>query len=172
MKYWCTRNQDLILINFLTLGAILISYYFTDLRIEILGAILATGISLSLGVRQYKTENDKIFKELFQEFNSKYDIKFNNKLNQIDTLIKSNKEVKLDENDVILVIDYLNFCSEEYLWYTKGRIPDMVWTSWENGMIYFFNLPPINDIILSQNSQKTSYYGLFDKTSKRIENWK
>jgi len=70
------------------------------------------------------------------------------------------------------VIDYLNFCSEEYLWYTKGRIPDMVWTSWENGMIYFFNLPPINGIIISQNSQKTSYYGLFDKISKRIHNWK
>lgn len=172
MKYWCKRNQDLILINLLTLGAILISYYFIDLRIEILGAILATGISLSLGVRQYKTENDKIFKELFQEFNHKYDVKFNNKLNQIDALIQSNKEVILGEDDVILMIDYLNLCSEEYLWYTKGRIPDIVWTSWENGMIYFFNLPPINDIIISQNSQKTSYYGLFDKIDKRVRNWK
>ena len=171
MKYWYKRNQDLILINLLTLVAILISNYFTDLKIEILGAILAAGISLSFGVRQYKIENDKIFKELFQEFNSKYDAKFNNKLNQVDAFIKSNIEVKLDEDDVILVIDYLNFCSEEYLWYTKGRIPDVVWTSWENGMIYFFNLPPINDIIKSQNSQKKSYYGLFDKTSKRIENW-
>ena len=61
------------------------------------------------------------------------------------------------------VIDYLNFCSEEYLWYDNGRIPENVWQSWENGMLYFLNLKPINQIVQSQNKQKNSYYGLFEK---------
>jgi len=39
-----------------------------------------------------------------------------------------------------LLFDYLNFCGEEYLWKTKGRIPENVWNFWENGMIYYFKL--------------------------------
>jgi hypothetical protein len=41
-------------------------YFLTNERIKILGAVIATGISLSLEIRQYKTENDKIFKQLFR----------------------------------------------------------------------------------------------------------
>lgn len=57
-------------------------------KIEIIEAILATDISISFGVRQYKMENDKMFKELFESFNNKYDNKFNDSLNKIDKEIK------------------------------------------------------------------------------------
>lgn len=75
-----------------------------------LGAVIATGISLSLGIRQYKTENDKIFNELFTEFNTKYDLKFNDKLEEIVDLSESDKDYKLLQIDKKLIIDYLNFC--------------------------------------------------------------
>ena len=88
-------------------------YFLTNEKIEILGAVIATGISLSLGIRQYKTENDKILKELFIEFNTKYDFQGNEKL----------------------IVDYLNSCTEEYLWKTKDRIPKEVWQSWKNAPI-------------------------------------
>lgn len=68
-------------------------YFLTSEKTEILGAIIATGISLSIGIRQYKTENDKIFKQLFTEFNSKYDTKFNDKLEEI--VEKSKKKTKI-----------------------------------------------------------------------------
>ena len=58
-------------------------YFWTNEKIEILGAIIATGIYLSLGIRKYKTENYKILKELFIEFNTKYVIKCNDKLDEI-----------------------------------------------------------------------------------------
>ena len=143
-----------------------------DNRIEILGAILATGISISFNLAQYNIENDKIFKDIFREFNRKYDEKFNNTLNKIDTDYSINKRFsilnsEIDKNlievDKNLIIDYINFCAEEYLWYTKGRIPSNVWKSWKNGMIYFFNLEPIKIIIISQYNQKESFYGLFDE---------
>ena len=87
MKNWFKGYSDLIFINLFTLIIGLILFYCLGNKIEIIGAVLATGISLSFGVRQYKMENDKMFKELFENFNSRYDIKFNNKLNEIDAIV-------------------------------------------------------------------------------------
>ena len=168
MKNWLKTYSDLIFINLFTLVISLLLFYYLGNKIEIIGAVLATGISLSFGVRQYKMENDKMFKELFENFNNKYDIKFNNKLNEIDAIYKIDSNLVIEENDKLLIIDYLNFCSEEYLWYSKGRIPEIVWQSWENGMLYFLNLEPINKIIQTQKEQKVSYYGLFEKLGKKL----
>jgi len=122
---------------------------------------MATSISISFGIRQYRIENDKMFKELFKEFNCTYDRKFNDVLNKLDREIKNNLDVSITENRE-LIIDYLNFCSEEFLWYKKGRIPFTVWKSWKKGMLYFLNLPSIKEIVVEQYCQKDSYYGLFE----------
>ncbi|SHM40878.1 hypothetical protein [Flavobacterium xanthum] len=169
MINWFKRYSDLLLINVGTLVISICLFYFLGNKLEIIGAVLATGISISIGVRQYKMENDKMFKELFESFNKKYDCKFNNKFNEIDELLSKDANFTLkDEKDRLLIIDYLNFCSEEYLWYTKGRIPEIVWDSWENGMLYFLNLSPINQIIQNQKAQKNSYYGLFEEFGKKL----
>ncbi len=158
---------DLIFINLFFLIFAISFYLLFSQKLEIIGAIMATGISISFGIRQYKIENDKMFKELFKEFNCKYDRQFNDVLNKLDREIKSDLEVSIPENRD-LIIDYLNFCSEEYLWYKKGRIPFTVWTSWKNGMLYFLNLPPIYEIVSEQFNQKESYYGLFEELFPNI----
>ncbi len=168
---------DIIIINLLALAIGLILYFYLGKSIEILSMVVATGISISFGIRQYKIENDKIFKELFTGFNEKYDIKFNNILNEIDRKTKNNdqyelaiyEEMKIDEPAII--IDYLNLCAEEYLWHKKGRISKVVWKSWEAGMVYYLNIKSINKYILNEKGQKDSYYGLFNKIGNRIENW-
>lgn len=170
MINWIKKYSDIIFINLLTLIISIILFVYFGNKIEIIGAVLATGISISFGMRQYKMENDKMFKELFESFNNRYDVKFNNKLNEIDAIYRIDKQLVIEGNDKLLIIDYLNFCSEEYLWYSKGRIPEIVWQSWENGMLYFLNLEPINKIIQTQKEQKTSYYGLFEKLGKRLKN--
>ena len=170
MVYWLKRNMEIILINIITLGVIISLFYTFIIAKEILAAIFGVGISLSLGTLQHKIENDRIFNQLFKEFNKKYDEKFNDKLNEIDNSFKTNNNYKIKNEDVPLIIDYLNFCSEEYLWYTKGRIPKNVWESWENGMLYFLNLDPMHLIIQTQKEQKNSYYGLFSKIEKRLKN--
>ena len=169
MINWIKKYSDIILINLITLIISISLFYYFENKIEIIGAVLATGISISFGVRQYKMENDKMFKELFESFNNRYDVKFNNKLNEIDAIYRIDKQLVIEGNDKLLIIDYLNFCSEEYLWYKKGRIPEIVWESWENGMIYFLNLEPIINIIQTQKEQKASYYGLFEKLGKKLK---
>ncbi|MHB1146864.1 MAG: hypothetical protein ACYC01_04635 [Lutibacter sp.] len=164
------KYTDIILINLISMLIGIGLYFLTNERIEILGAVIATGISLSLGIRQYKTENDKIFKQLFTEFNSKYDSKFNDELEEIVKTSESVENYRLSPDNEKLIVDYLNFCAEEYLWKTKDRIPKKVWDSWENGMVYYLNKPIINSVIIKEKGQKDSYYGLFEKIEKRIKN--
>jgi hypothetical protein len=164
LKLYC----DTLVINLISILIGIGLYYLTNEKIEILGAVIAIGISLSLGIRQYKTENDKIFKELFTEFNTKYDAKFNDKLDEIIEESESIEGYQLSSENKKLVIDYLNFCAEEYLWKTKDRIPASVWTAWENGMVYYLNKPIINKVFVNEIEQKDSYYGLFEKIEKRI----
>ncbi|TSA49204.1 MAG: hypothetical protein D4R43_04235 [Sphingobacteriales bacterium] len=54
-------------------------------------------------------------------------------------------------------------CSEEYLWYDKGRIPKKVWRAWKNGMLSNLKIPQvleiyIQEILIKESSE--SYYGL------------
>ena len=163
--------SDILIINLLSLAIGLGAYYFYD-KIEILVAVIATGLSLSLGIRQYRTENDKLFKDLFYDFNKKYDSTFNNILNSIDIEFRENGNYEISTNDKKIIIDYINMCAEEYLWYSKNRIPSEVWNSWKNGMIYFMNIKPINEIVINQKIQKDSFYCLFDEIGKEINNWK
>ncbi len=166
-----TLYSDVIIINLLSLIIGVVAYEYFE-KIEILVAVIATGVSLSLGIRQYRTENDKLFKELFYDFNKKYDSTFNNTLNSIDIEFKEKGNYELSISDRKIIIDYINMCAEEYLWYTKNRIPSEVWISWKNGMIYFMNIKPINEIVINQKIQKDSFYGLFDEIEKEINNWK
>jgi hypothetical protein len=160
---------DLLLINLIFLFIGIFLFFFVNKRFEIIGAVIATGISLSLGIRQYKTENDKIFKKLFVEFNSRYDEKFKKDLETIISKYEIDKNYKLDSYQQNLIVEYLNFCAEEYLWRTKDRIPNNVWKSWEAGMVYYFNNPLINEIFFQEKDQKNSYYGFFEKISKKIK---
>ncbi|RZK09956.1 MAG: hypothetical protein EOO43_20765, partial [Flavobacterium sp.] len=75
----------------------------------LLGGI-ATLITLFLTVVNYYQSNDKFFKELFIEFNKRYD-GMNNFLNSLP-----NDSIILTNDDKQKVIDYLVLCSEEYIW--------------------------------------------------------
>lgn len=165
-KYW-----DIILINLLFLIFALLIYNFIGHKVEVLGAFIAIGISLSLGIRSYKSDNDKIFKELFKEFNEKYANKFNDGLEDIENQYMKDNNFVLDADKRKLVVDYLNRCAEEYLWYELERIPEKVWRSWENGMVYYLNIKPINIIVQEENKKSDSYYGLFKKIEQKLNSF-
>ncbi|MPR36315.1 hypothetical protein [Salmonirosea aquatica] len=151
------RHWDLYLINILGLGLGICFYYIFGQKIEIIVACLAATISISTGLRQYKVEEDKIFKELFEKFNNLYDEKFNERLNEI-----VDNTLEVDEK---LIVDYLNFCSEEYLWFRKHRIPYVVWSAWKEGILFHLRKEPIKRIAEKERIQKESYYGLFEALS-------
>lgn len=88
-----------------------------------------------------KRENDKIMKELFKDFNERYN-EINNDLIRIMEPQDASAKASLHYtwvNDRATLIDYLNLCAEEYFWYKKGRIDEKVWRSWSIGMNYWYN---------------------------------
>jgi len=170
LKHLC-KFSDIYITNIITLSVGITLYLIFDINFEILSLITITGISISFGIRQYKIENDKIFKELFTDFNLKYDRKFNDMLNEIEHDYNTKNNYELSQKQKLKLNDYLNLCAEEYLWFQKGRITDAVWDSWESGMIYYLNITCINNYIIQQKSQMNSYYGLFSRIGYRINNW-
>lgn len=128
------------------------------LLIGLLGAIA----TLYFGTIKFKIEKDKLFKELFNAFNKKYDSNFNNLLNKLRD--DSDKELDLDE--INQIIDYFNLCAEEYLWRSRNRIPKNVWDAWKSGIKENLEIKQIYEIyqkeILTKNGRK-SYYGLVEE---------
>lgn len=156
-KFWFKHYVWVIL------ASLLISVFIIIFNIEkpLTSLATLTGIALSTiyFVQKQKLEEIKLFKELFTEFNERYD-KLNDKIEDIKSkIITDSGEIhkKLD--------DYFNLCSEEYLFYNEGRIHNLVWRSWCRGMKEHLS----NDIIKGyweKAQNEDSYYGL---TSEIIE---
>lgn len=101
-------------------------------------------------------ENDKLLKELYTEFNKRYD-KLNNNLSSIVKPVdEENKMENLSITDKGIIIDFFNLCAEEYFWYQKGRIDNKIWKSWKAGMNYWYNHK--NPIIRKLWDEETNDY--------------
>ncbi len=161
MKSKIYRHLDIFIIVIATLVSWIL--YVLVGKLELSVTIFAGGITLSVSLRQNRIENDRMFKELFLMFNEKYDKRFNNRLLEIDKKTTKDPNYQLSEDEHALVIDYLNLCAEEYLWFWKGRIDRKVWDSWEDGMKYYLNIQSIRKIVEKEKKQKKSYYGFFEK---------
>ena len=119
------------------------------------GLVLYFGILYNVLI--YKIEADKFSKELFNEFNKRFD-EINEDLNKI---IQSNSFKTKGGLSNEKIIDYLNLCAEEYYWYRKGRIDNLVWESWKKGMIYYLKDATFKEVVEDQRKEKDSYYGLY-----------
>ena len=146
-----------LILSSTTLGCLL-GYFGSQNGFEVSIACIAAGISLSLGLRNSQLEKDKVFKELFISFNNKYDNSFNDLLNKLQ---KEAKTYELLDAEKLKIYDYLNLCSEEYLWFKKGRIDTDVWEAWREGMLKQMSAPCLKQIIAEERMQDVSYYGLF-----------
>ena len=114
-----------------------------------------TGIYLSIlyFYQKQNLEELKTFKNLFTEFNERYD-QLNGNLYDISCSRLT------DENKVHKVLDdYFNICSEEYLFYRQGLILDDVWGSWCRGINEYLKNDVIKDY-WTKSQKENSYYGL------------
>ncbi|MEP7321599.1 MAG: hypothetical protein ABI761_06755 [Saprospiraceae bacterium] len=118
-------------------------------------------------------------RELFREFNERYD-KLNSNLYLIKDKYPTLSDLETAENPDQLkntIIDFFNLCAEEYYWYHhKGRIDKLIWTSWQDGMNFWFKVPAIQDLwrIEVDSNGMSSYYiddnkGFFMDNSKENE---
>lgn len=123
--------------------------WFTD---QVLLGSVAASITVYLGLLRYRMDQDQVFRQLFKEFNERYDAMDN----QLATLGNMESgQAKLQ------VISYLNLCAEEYLWYKKGRIDKAVWQAWRAGMKEKLRHPIIIEVVRKElESTPESYYGV------------
>ncbi|WP_290567998.1 hypothetical protein [Leeuwenhoekiella sp. UBA6783] len=109
-------------------------------------AVVVSGLALSFtiwfSIQNRRLANDKMRKELFTEFNSRYDA-LNDFLEQItqSSSLEELKQKNLEEYEVLRckLNDYFNLCAEEYYWRKKRRIDKTIWKSWQAGMNSWYN---------------------------------
>ncbi|MCC9043717.1 hypothetical protein LNQ81_13645 [Myroides sp. M-43] len=132
-------------------------------------ATMAGIIAIYLGLVKQNLDDDKLFQELFLHFNSRYDNDLNDLFNELREEKDDQRELTKEER--LLVIDYFNLCSEEYLWHIRGRLLPEVWNAWEQGIIANLKIPKVKELFdkecLNENSRK-SYYGFIEYIEKKI----
>jgi len=124
-----------------------------DLKLTL--TVIGSVISGVFFVQKQKLEELKMFKDLFREFNQRYD-QMNEKLNNI---VDANSLDKLTAEETKVLFDYFNLCGEEYLFFKQGYIDPAAWHAWYNGMKSFYNSPRINALWVRE-LEGNSYYGL------------
>jgi hypothetical protein len=105
-------------------------------------------------VQKQKLEELRLFKELFTEFNARYD-KLQNRL--LPVLTKTEGDLAPDER--LAVFEYFNLCAEEHLFYRLGYIAPAAWVAWQNGMRTYLANPRIRHL-WAEDSASDSFYGL------------
>jgi len=112
-----------------------------------------TGIISSVYfVQKHRLEELHLFKDLFKEFNERYD-NINEELNRI---VASDGELSKEDKDTLF--NYFNLCAEEYLYYKEGYVLLSVWKAWENGMKIFFSDQRVGRL-WDEERATNSYYG-------------
>jgi len=107
-------------------------------------------------MQKQELDEARLFKELFLEFNRRYD-DLNEKLNNI--IREKNNAKDLGPDDINTLYDYFNLCGEEYLFYEKGYIYPKVWSFWVRGMKIFYEDERIQKEWVKEFGTG-SYYGL------------
>lgn len=151
------KVHSLLLVTILLLIIVFCSFLIFEFDEKILFGLIGIIVTFYFGINKTKIEDDKLFKELFRDFNLRYSA-LNESLHNITSSNKSIEELTFDEKDKIY--DYFNLCAEEYYWYKKNRISKDVWNSWKYGMNYWYSKPIIKEMWESEidNDQKISYY--------------
>ena len=138
-------------------GASVGIYYSPRTREDLALAITVVGsvFSFFFIIQKQASEDIRLFKELFIDFNRRYD-GLNEELNRI---VGKGPETPLTVDETNTLYDYFNLCGEEFLYYKQGFIISDVWKAWCNGMHSFIQNPRINPL-WTEEEKSESYYGL------------
>lgn len=122
-------------------------------RASIVGSVVAGVLAFCYFAQTQKLQEMSLFKELFTEFNRRYD-DLNDQLIEIATIARVP-----DSSGRQVIVDYFNLCAEEYLWFSEGYIHREVWRSWCAGMMWYFDREPFRTVWTEERATN-SYYGL------------
>jgi hypothetical protein len=153
IKHFIFDNHLFILILLLILAIcmkIVLNLDTMKLFVPIIGGLL----SLLYFVQKQQLAELLVFKDLFDDFNCKYDTLNGDLL----SIINDTKKV-LGDNEKETLISYFNLCGEEYFYYKKGYIYPQVWDSWFKGMSIYYANDKIR-VFWNEELDTNSYYGI------------
>ncbi|MCM4171844.1 hypothetical protein DHD32_10150 [Arenibacter sp. TNZ] len=139
------------------------------------GATIIAGVIVYILSRNYykhtkKIEQDRMMKELFTEFNQRYD-RINNKIDKISKLSSDRwKKLKPKKKERYkgVIIDFFNICAEEYHWHSEGRINGKIWASWCKGMNDIFNKSEVIQDIWEKECENEGYRSYYISKKNEI----
>ena len=154
-KHWLFKNYlPLCVLGYI---AFVLLFGFGPLKWEALTACIAGIGVFAFGVQKQHVEEVRLFRELFKEFNERYD-KQNEKLNRICSE-KLPDSTPFNSDQIDTLYNYFNLCGEEHLYFQKGFIYRETWQSWKNGMKFFRKNSRIK-ILWDEELRTGSYYEL------------
>ena len=133
-------------------GAVLYTAFVGLRRPEFVFGWVAGCWALTHFQHQHHLERAKFFCDLFNRFNERY-----NQLNDRLQRIAQGTGILLPDERA-LVVDYLNLCAEEYVFFVRGYVDADVWRSWANGMRWYASKDRILKVWLEEKDTD-SYYG-------------
>lgn len=155
MKHWFFQ-QYWWLILVAAVGAIaLVLVTSAQLEWQLLLGIVGSALSGIYFVQKQRLEEMHLFKQIFTEFNSRYDT-LNQQLNAIAAQCD---DKPLSPDELSTLNDYFNLCGEEFLFYRTGYLLPPVWQSWRNGILSFMRSARIRQH-WKREQASGSYYGL------------
>jgi hypothetical protein len=122
-------------------------------RESLIATTLATALGFCYFVQKQKLDELRLFKDLFTDFNRRYDA-MNAKLEDIRA-----GDRRIDSEPRSTLVDYFNLCAEEYLFFKEGYIHRGVWSSWCRGMVYYLRDDRIRQVWNAEMASD-SHYGL------------
>lgn len=149
--------------NFLWVGLVIGAgvggfLYSVDWPKELTIAGLGSVLGYFYFVQRQRLSEAQLFKDLFSEFNERYD-----EMN--DDLAAALDAESLDPGLKKRLVDYFNLCAEEFLYYQRGYIYPEVWQAWCRGMLQYLRGRAVR-ALWDAETGTGSYYGL---TMEEIE---
>ena len=140
-------------LTLISLGAV-VYLVLKGQAVSVIATVLGSILSLFYFVQKQELEELRLFREIFQECNRRY-----NAMNEHLAKIATRNGHELDDCEKKTLVDYFNLCGEEYLYYSRGFLFPSVWKAWRNGMNSLLESKRIRE--LWESEKKTdSYYGL------------
>lgn len=135
----------------------------------ITAAFIAARIAYKFQKGNLDLAHEKMEKELFTEFNKRYD-NLNDSLSLLSNTMTlddlKNYPSKIHNKSLYdIVIDYFNLCAEQYYWNSKNRISKEIWTAWNAGMKYNYTTYPVLQELWTAETKAEGYKSYYLKSN-------
>lgn len=152
LKFWLFEHYWWLLI--IAVAAAICSLLVLKEQVATIATVVGALLSFAYFLQKQKLEELRVFREIFKECNARYD-----GMNEALAAIGQKAIADLTAEERSKVIDYLNLCGEEYLYFKRGYIEPSVWQTWNNGMKAVASAPSIRSV-WDAEKQTGSYYDL------------